>query len=98
MECIHAAHLLNIRNHANVAAALGATPSPVDDLRYIRNFFAHRNMTTAGRVRGVAARLGLPTSYSALQIVTELRVPGVIVLEEWIMNLRTLAAAAIVFP
>lgn len=50
-QAIKAAQNLNIANFAKVAAAIGSTPWPLDDLRLIRNFFAHRSRDSALEIR-----------------------------------------------
>jgi hypothetical protein len=50
-ECIDAAQRLKIANFSTVANALGATSSPAEDLRHVRNFFAHRGKNTADQIR-----------------------------------------------
>jgi hypothetical protein len=46
-ECIDAGKRLAIANLGTVAGALGAINSPAEDMRRIRNFYAHRRMDTA---------------------------------------------------
>ena len=62
MECIDAAHRLNVANYSAIAGGLGRSSpqSPTDQLRQMRNFFAHRNVDTAQDVTQIALSLGMP--------------------------------------
>lgn len=52
-DAIRAANQLNIANAANVAAAIGSTPWPLENLRLTRNFFAHRSRSSASELRAL---------------------------------------------
>lgn len=52
-DAINAARRLNIANVANVAAAIGSTPWPLEGLRLTRNFFAHRSRSCALELRAL---------------------------------------------
>ncbi len=47
---IDAARRLGIPNFTSVAAGVGGTPSPLDELRAVRNYFAHRGRDTSDRL------------------------------------------------
>ena len=51
-ECIDAAYRLHIANFATVSAALAATNSPAEEIRLVRNFYAHRKHGAATRALG----------------------------------------------
>ena len=53
IEAIKAAKKLNIANIGNVAAAIGSTPWPLENLRLTRNFFAHRSRSSALQLRAL---------------------------------------------
>lgn len=46
-----AAIKLDLTNQAKIIGAVGATPWPLDDLRHVRNFIAHRSKRAAQQVR-----------------------------------------------
>lgn len=52
-DAIRAATTLRLANLADVAAAIGSTPWPLEDLRLIRNFFAHRSRSSALELRAL---------------------------------------------
>jgi hypothetical protein len=92
-ECIDAAQRLSISNLATVAAALGATNSPADSIRRVRNFYAHRGSEAAQE----AATTGL-FSNPRHPVVFELgsyRPGGWTVLESWVSDLVNIGTAAI---
>lgn len=91
-ESIDAAQRLGISNYATVSAALGSTPSPLDDLRTIRNFFAHRG-ELAGRTMRTA--LMLASGEAAHSYLTEIRIGGASRFEAWVRTLRRMARASI---
>lgn len=53
-EAIDAATRLQLSNLPDITAVLGATPWPLDDLRSVRNFFAHRSKRAAKEVRALS--------------------------------------------
>lgn len=93
-ECLTAAKALTLVNYSTVSAAIGATPSPADDIRKTRNFVAHRNPKTAIELRAIASAYGapLPQVESMLRHVVS---PGITIFAKWIEELRTLAEASI---
>lgn len=92
-ECIDAAKRLKVQNLTTIAAGLGATTSPADAVRRVRNFYAHRGERTALVARG----LGVFVNYQAPNVfaLAEVARPGLSHLDAWIVDLRnTLRAAA----
>ena len=51
-QAIDAAVRLDISNLAQISSELGVTPWPIDDLRHLRNFIAHRSKKSAISLRG----------------------------------------------
>ena len=92
--CIDAARRLNIPNFSAVAAAFGATNSPVEEMRPIRNFFAHRGLNSANAVR----RQSFFTATDKVNVESvagKLVSPGITLFESWVVNLRLVATASI---
>lgn len=50
-KAIDAAMKLGVSNLSQIAAELGVTPWPMDDLRHLRNFIAHKSKNAALKVR-----------------------------------------------
>ena len=50
-DAIRAAQLLSVSNFSNISAQLGLTPWVLDDLRYVRNFIAHKSKSSAIKLR-----------------------------------------------
>ena len=93
-ESVRAALALAITNSATVTAALGATNSPAEDLRHVRNFFAHRAENTADKVRNLTFyRTGM--GLNAHDLLSPIVAGGVTRFESWILQLRTVGDAAI---
>ena len=93
-DCLDAAQRIGIANLATVMAAIGSTNSPAEDLRRVRNFFAHRGKWSADEVRFKC------TFYAGSQLTLEgligqLVAPGITRMESWVDDLRTVAGAAI---
>lgn len=94
-ESVDAAVRLAIGNRANVTSAIGATPSPLADIRRVRNFVAHRDEQTAQEFREVIIRLRLNPNTSPDGLLTMRVIPGITLFERWILELRATAAAAV---
>lgn len=92
-ECIDSAQRLQVGNLTTIAGALGATTSPADKLRYVRNFYAHRGRYTA-REASKQLTFKRPEHPGVFELGALTR-PDLSVLDEWIMGLTdTLRAAA----
>jgi hypothetical protein len=89
--CIDAAKRLNISNLSTVSAALSASNSPAEEIRNVRNFYAHRKKGAASlalscnRFRGKIPNVFELSSYGAT---------GVPHMDEWIDGLILVATAA----
>lgn len=94
-ECIAAAKSLGIPNVATVSAAIGATPSPADDIRALRNFYAHRGEPALAPARAVAARLGIVGRVHPDVIPAYPTLGGMPLYERWVFDLFAIAEAAI---
>jgi len=92
-QAIDAAQRLAIPNLTNVSSALGSSSSPADDLRVLRNFFAHRAKDTAILVRG---RTWCPHNarLTALALAAQPSPGGILLYERWIIELQAIAYAA----
>jgi hypothetical protein len=91
--CIDAAQNLTIQNLTNVAAALGATNSPAEALRCVRNFYVHRGKDTS--------ELAFDTGYFKFKnqpVVFDLNAyttGGVTVIESWVEGFEAVAFASV---
>jgi hypothetical protein len=93
--CIDAAQRLAITNIATVSAAIGATPSPVEHVRRVRNFIAHRGRATAIDAAIVATSVGLSRFTQADDVVSKLVPPGMPLFVSWCTTMALLGKAAI---
>lgn len=64
-EAINAAIRLDVSNAAQISAELGLTPWPIDELRHLRNFIAHKSKRSALSVRGT----GLVPSTGEIDVI-----------------------------
>jgi hypothetical protein len=94
-SCIDAANRLKLGNVATISAAIGSTPSPVEHLRRVRNFIAHRGQGTASLVIPVAASIGLKRFQYPDDIIAAQIPPGIAVFTAWAIRLRAIARAAV---
>ncbi len=96
-DCIDTAGRLKISNNSTVASGLGQsfTVSPTDQLKQMRNFFAHRNVATAQAVTQVAVSLGMPNVRHPHILVASIVPPGVSVFTQWAQRLNLMAWLAI---
>lgn len=94
IDCCSAANQLLIQNRSTIIAALGATSSPSNEVRLVRNFFAHRGKDTADLLRSHLSSVG--TSSICLEdLAGEIISPGIMRVEHWVNDLRLIAEAAI---
>ena len=94
VECVDAAQRLNISNFSTFSASIGASNSTAEEIRVVRNYYAHRNKGTASKIRDLGTYSGtvnLAVQYTAGQVVT----PGIVRMESWVNNLRIIAGAAV---
>ena|SRR5271157_515227 len=91
-ECIDAARRLSIMNLATVAAALGAINSPANDIRNVRNFYAHRGKGAAQRA--VATNLFSNPTRPVVFELSAYTSGGKRVIESWVERLLAVAIAA----
>lgn len=92
-ECIDASTRLQIQNLSTVASALGATNSPGDELRIVRNFYAHRRKNTSIQAIGTGH-----FSHRCQPVVFHLNAlssAGMTVFDTWVQGLEAVATAAI---
>lgn len=88
---INAGRALNIQNIANVAAALGASNSPAEPVRKIRNFYAHRGKDTSNYALSTGLFTGPQPRVFELNNFTT---GGVTVIETWVREFDAVAVAA----
>ena len=99
-DCIDASSRLQLANHVTISNGIGLSfptlsVSPNDQVRMVRNFFAHKNPDTAREVKQVARSLNLPTSDNASGVPTTLIPPGITAFAFWVNCLRSMAYLSI---
>lgn len=93
LAAIDAARRLAVPNFNSVVAGIGITPSPLDELRAVRNYFAHRGRETVTRL---APFVPAGVSDAAVHaLITGTTLGGAMVLERWASELDTMARAAV---
>jgi len=93
-QCANAVDMLGLSNSARLKAALQYQNSPVETLRLLRNFYAHRCDDTGHKLPVVRRELRLAPN------VDPGRIPGTpygnsVVLRVWIAQLRIMATAMV---
>jgi hypothetical protein len=93
-----AAGALAIPNGVTVTAALGASTNPIEEIRWVRNFVAHRGPGTAARCHAIGVKYYVPTPCSPTAIVLQM-LPGAQGLNRrlfdlWCDRLRSIARNA----
>ena len=73
---------------------MGASNSPIEKIRRVRNFIAHRSEDTAQKVRALSF-YHKPMRVEVFQIAGQTVPPGATTMEIWIAGLRLAASAAI---
>lgn len=91
-QAIDAAKRLGLPNLVSLSGGIGLTPSPLDELRAVRNYFVHRGRESADRLSlHLSAH---PTETSAHLFVSQLTLAGVPAFVRWTAELDTMAWAA----
>jgi hypothetical protein len=92
-QCIDAGSRLAVQNLSTIAAAFGASNSPADEIRHIRNFYAHRRR---GSCANALATNYFPTLRRPVVFrLNDFSVGGGTVLESWIQRLLAIADASV---
>lgn len=92
-ECIDAASRLQIANRTTLAGAIGASGSPADSIRILRNFLVHRNRETA---LGVRSAFGIPSGrVDSISVAGQFVPGGIQLIEQWQNWLENASVAAI---
>ncbi|MFK3845345.1 hypothetical protein [Stenotrophomonas sp. NPDC078853] len=91
-EASDAAQRIGTLNKGDLAAALGAAGSPADDLRRVRNFYAHRGQNTAIRALGTSAMVGKVAPF--VHELNGFGPGGEKIFSGWIRGLREIWVAA----
>lgn len=92
IQTLDAAKRLSIPNIGSVTVGVGLTPSPLDELRAVRNYFAHRGEETSKRL--AAHVMCHPSDSDAHRFISQLTLAGVPALVRWTAEIDTMAWAA----
>jgi hypothetical protein len=89
-ETLDAANILKIANYLQVSAGLSLSGTTLDEIRYVRNYLAHRSKKTAQKI---ASSLGVAPSHNSPieAILSHVVPPGVSRFEYWVRTLRQMA-------
>jgi hypothetical protein len=72
------------------------TPSPLDDLRTVRNFLAHRNERTAALVRTASTNIPVaPTSNVIAIMLSASSATPLTVIQLWVKQLQTMSQISV---
>ncbi|HDZ8835925.1 TPA: hypothetical protein RUX00_003984 [Aeromonas dhakensis] len=95
-DSLDAAQRVGVKNFATISAVLAAANSPADDLRKVRNYYAHRVPDTANKIKTipwVAASRNL--RLTPVDIPGALTTGGISYFEQWIRDLQLNADLAV---
>jgi hypothetical protein len=94
VECIDAAKRLKIANLPTVSAGLGASNSPAEEIRHIRNYYAHRKVGSASRA--IATNLFTAgATYPNVRDLLQFTSGGNRIIESWVQQLMAVATASV---
>ena len=96
-ESIDAAQRLRITNYNTVKSGLSLSfsHSPTEQVRCLRNYFAHRSENTAKLVQQVAMNMGIPSRTIPHSLTGSIVQTGISMFSLWVLRLRTMAWLAI---
>lgn len=92
IEAIDAATRLRISNIAEVSAGIGLTPSPLGELRAVRNYFAHKGVQSVQNLKPFVAQ---PTSGLVHDYLSAPTQGGALRFERWVAQLEVMARATV---
>jgi hypothetical protein len=85
VECLDAAARLKIANLPTVSAGLSASNSPADEIRQVRNFYAHRRMESA--IRALATKAFSHPTRPVASDLASFTTGGDRIIESWVRRL-----------
>ena len=99
-QCLDAAGRLKVSNYSALSSGIGISfpdmsPSPNDQVRLVRNFFAHRHQESAGKALEIARNLHIPGITHPRSLVIATVPPGISVFRLWANRLRLMAYLSI---
>ncbi len=99
-DCIDASLRLQVSNHRTISTGIGLSfpslsISPNDQIRMVRNFFAHRSRSTASEAFSVASAFSFPAGGNLWALPTTLTPPGITVFAFWVNCLHLMALQSI---
>ena len=99
-QCLDAAKRLKVSNYSAIASGIGVSfpdmsPSPNDQVRLVRNFFAHRHQESADKALEIAHNLHIPGITHPRSLVIATVPPGISVFRLWVNRLRLMAYLSI---
>lgn len=99
-QCLDAARRLKVSNYSAIFSGIGASfpevsPSPNDQVRLVRNFFAHRHQESAGKALEIARSLNISGVTHPRSLVVATAPPGISVFGLWANRLRLMAYLSI---
>ena len=99
-QCLDAAGRLKVSNYSAISSGIGLSfpdmsPSPNDQVRLVRNFFAHRHQESADKALEIARNLHIPGVTHPRSLVVATVPPGILVFRLWVNRLRWMAYLSI---
>ena len=99
-QCLDAAGRLKVSNYSAISSGIGISfpdmsPSPNDQVRLVRNFFAHRHQESADKALEIAHNLHIPGITHPRSLVIATVPPGISVFRMWANRLRLMAYLSI---
>lgn len=94
-EINQALNSIGAHNKVSVSLAVNSSNSPSEEIRNVRNFFAHRNQGTATKARLALSAHSLPSLHNFdAAIQTSVRSGSASMFEDWVHRLIAVAYAA----
>lgn len=99
-DCLDIAKRIEVSNYSAIASGIGASfpgasPSPDEQVRRVRNFFAHRHQESASLALEIARSLNIPGITHPRSLVVATIPPGISVFGLWANRLRLMAYLSI---
>jgi hypothetical protein len=94
-DAIDVAQRVKVSNVGTISSALGAVNSPANELRIVRNYYAHRVADTADKIKSISWVVGNKNlKLTPVDIPGAITMGGISYFEQWVYDLQLRADVA----
>lgn len=90
-EFLNAARTIGVTNFLNLSAGIGHPDSPIENLRIVRNYIAHRGRKTSKAYDEITTTYGFSQRCDIFFFLTQPVPPGISVFVDWVRTMQLMA-------